>query len=73
MSLLSWRDVEGSVEGGEKTASAAGVFGGRESRVISATGAGSEAASKGISGGVRVRVTERRGRPRGFPLGSFFF
>src|SRR5690242_10642918 len=54
-------------------ASAAGVFGGRESRRISATGTGSGAATMGTSGGVMVRDTERRGRPRGFTLGSFFF
>ena len=73
MSLLSGRDVEGSVDGGEKMASAAGVFGGSDSRLISAMGIGSGAASIGTSGGVMVRVIGRRWRPRGFALGSFFF
>ena len=75
MSLLSGRDVEGSVDGGEKVVSAAGVFGGSESRLISAIGAssGSETDSTGSSGGVMFRVIARRWRPRGFTLGSFFF
>lgn len=60
MSLLSGRDVEGSVDGGEKTVSAAGVFGGRESRLISTSGVGSDATNSGSSGGVMVRVMGTR-------------
>ena len=67
------RDVEGSVEGGEKIASAAGVLGGSESRLISATTTGSGAGSMGISGGVMVLEIGRRWRVRAVALGSFFF
>lgn len=71
--MLSGRDDEGSVEGGEKMASAAGVFGGRESRLISATWTGSGAGSIGTSGGVMVLAIGRRWRPRRVVLDSFFF
>lgn len=41
MSLDSGRAVEGSVDGGEKISSGAGVLGGSESRMISVMGMGS--------------------------------
>lgn len=68
MSLLSGRCVEGSVEGGEKTASTAGVLGGRESRIMSAVGIGSGKGS-GASSGAALRVMFSRGRLRGLGAG----
>lgn len=68
MSLLSGRCVEGSVEGGEKTASTAGVLGGRESRTISAVGIGSGMGG-GASSGAALRVMFSRGRLRGLGAG----
>lgn len=61
MSFDSGRDVDGSVEGGEKMSSAAGVFGGRESRMISAVGTGSGIPSGGTTGcKLRVMVSRLR-------------
>lgn len=71
MSLFSGRAVDGSVEGGEKVSSAKGVFGGKESRFISAVGMGSGIGNNGSSVGVTVRVMLRRGLPRGFESGFF--
>jgi hypothetical protein len=58
----------GSVEGGERIVSTAGVLGGRESSMISAVGTGS---GMGISGrsGVVLRVIFNRGRLRVFDAG----
>lgn len=69
MSLDSGRDVDGSVDGGEKIASTAGVFGGSASRLISAVETKSGTGRIGSSGGVMVRLIFRRDLPRGFAKG----
>jgi hypothetical protein len=72
--LLSGREVDGSVVGGEKMASTAGVLGGSASRLISETGTDSGIGNSGISGGVMVRLIFRRGRPvRAFDVGTAGF
>lgn len=68
MSLDSVRDVEGSVDGGEKMVPAAGVLGGKESRWISAVGTGSDVSCERTSGRM-VRVTVERERPDFFLSG----
>lgn len=73
MSLDSGRDVDGSVVGGEKIASTAGVLGGSASRLISAVGASSGIGKIGSSGGVMVRLMLSRGLPRGFAAGTSGF
>ena len=70
MSFESGRDVDGSVDGGEKIVSTAGVLGGNASRLISVVRTGSGIGSSGISGGVMVRLIFRRGRLRDFALGT---
>ena len=69
MSLDSGRAVEGSVDGGEKMSSGAGVLGGRESRTMSAVGMGSIMSICGGGGGTfRVMVSFAR-----LVLGKGFF
>jgi hypothetical protein len=58
----SGRAVDGSVEGGEKMSSTAGVLGGSASRWISAVEIGSDSWREGSSGGM-LRVIVRRPRP----------
>jgi len=61
VSLDSGRVVEGSVDGGEKMSSGAGVLGGRESRTISAVGMSSSMSVGGGGGGIfRVMVSFAR-------------
>lgn len=72
VSLLSGRCVDGSVEGGEKMASTAGVFGGSASRLISAVGTGS-GKYMGSSGGVMVRLMFKRARLRDLDVGIVLF
>jgi hypothetical protein len=72
VSLLSGRCVDGSVDGGEKMSTTAGVFGGSASRLISAVGTGS-GKYIGSSGGVMMRLMFRRARPRDFEAGAVCF
>jgi hypothetical protein len=64
VSLDSGREVDGSVDGGEKMSSAAGVLGGRDSRLISATDIGGGISITGSSGCTwRIRLRPVFGNP----------
>lgn len=65
MSLVSGRWEDDCVVGGEEIDSMAGVFGGNESRMISAVGIGSETGRIGNSVWTPLRVMFSRERPRG--------